>query len=165
MAAESHDGHFVMIPLTKGKFAIVDEADAEMLLSGATWAAVRNQDSCTWYATRHEGATRELVSMHALIAGYKGVDHANRNGLDNRRVNLRPATRSQNAANRAPQRSNTSGYKGVDWHPLARKWRARIVVNGRGTYLGLYGDPVEAARVYNRAAAEAFGEYAWLNPV
>jgi hypothetical protein len=149
-----------MIPLDKGKFAIVDEADVPLVLSGKGWSATQHRPGRTWYAKRSGGA-----SMHVLIAGYKGVDHANRNGLDNRRINLRPATPSQNAANCSPSRRNKSGYKGVWWDRSARKWVASIGVNGRVIRLGAFGDPVEAARAYNRAAAEAFGEYAWLNPV
>ena len=157
------DGHFVMIPLTHGKFAIVDEADAELVLNGKPWRATRPR-TLTWYAQRRtlQGVT---VSMHSLITGYPMVDHVNRNGLDNRRINLRPATLSQNSANRALFRNNTSGYKGVYWDRPQRKWMAVIMANGRRKRLGVFDDPVEAARAYNHAAAEAFGEYAWLNPV
>ena len=159
-----YDGHFVMIPLDKGKFAIFDEADAELVLNGKAWSANQARTR-TWYATRKEGTPRATISMHVLIAGHKSVDHANRNGLDNRRTNLRAATLSQNNANRAPFRSNTSGYKGVYWGRSERKWIASIKVNNRKKRLGGFDDPVEAARVYNRAALEAWGEFAWLNPL
>jgi hypothetical protein len=158
------DGHFVMIPLTKGRFAIADEADAHLVLDGGEWSAGQRSGR-TWYAARKKDAAREPISMHILIAGYKGVDHVNRNGLDNRRINLRPATRSQNRVNCPPSRNNTSGYKGVSWNRPARRWVARIGVNGRRIGLGYFADSAEAARAYNRAALEAFGEYAWLNPV
>ena len=153
------DGHFVMIPLTKGKFAIVDEADAELVLSAGTWFARRAPR--TWYATYGNPG----ISMHALIVGIKGLDHVNRNGLDNRRINLRPATQSQNNANRSLFRNNKSGYRGVTWNQRARKWKAQIRVNGQYIYLGLFGDAIEAARAYNRAALEHFGEFAQLNPL
>lgn len=165
-----YDGHFAMIPLTKGKFAIVDEADTEMVLnwmapkSGAWLSEQRDRSTC--YAARWAySPTKFKISMHQLITGWPMTDHVNRNGLDNRRINLRPATWQQNMANRAPGRNNTSGYKGVHWKRSERKWVASIGVNGRQKHLGLFADPAEAARAYNRAAVEAFGEFAWLNPV
>lgn len=63
------------------------------------------------------------------------------------------------------QRNNKSGYRGVYWHLRSIKWVARIKVDGRQVHLGCFDDPVEAARAYNRAALEAFGEFAWLNPL
>ena len=153
-----------MIPLTHGKIAIVDEADAELVLSGRPWTAIQPKTH-TWYAMRHVRAPRVTISMHILVAGYKGVDHVNGNGLDNRRINLRPATRAQNRVNCGLQRNNKSGYKGVRWDRRGRKWIAVITADGHRMYLGCFDDPVDAARAYNRAAAEAFGEYAWLNPV
>lgn len=156
-----YDGHFVMIPLTHGKFAIVDEADAGPV-SDIQWYAIKCRN--TWYALRSVPSS-EGTGMHVLVADCKGIDHANGNGLDNRRVNLRPATRSQNGANRPPPSNNTSGYKGVYWSRPTRKWRAVIRVNDRKANLGYFTDPVDAARAYNAAALEAWGEFAWLNPV
>ena len=153
------DGHFVMIPLTQGKFAIVDEADAELVLSAGSWFAAKHQRSRTWYAMR------TTLYMHVHITGMKGLDHANQNGLDNRRINLREATPSQQQANRGMQPNNTSGYKGVYWNRKERKWGARIEINYRAVRLGSFADPLDAARAYNRAALEAWGEFAWLNPV
>jgi hypothetical protein len=158
-----YDGHFVMIPLTKGKFAIFDEADAEMVLRLGRWRTLAKERTC--YATSRAGSPRRTILMHALIAGFKGPDHVNRNGLDNRRINLRPATASQNTANRGRQSNNTSGYKGVVWGKRISKWIARIQVDGKQTYLGFFDDPVEAAHAYNQAASAAFGEYAELNPL
>ena len=103
------------------------------------------------------------VLMHQLIAGYKGPDHSNGNGLDNRRANLRPATVTQNSANQRPRRGTSSRYKGVRWCKKSRKWRAGIKVNGRERHLGLFTSEEDAARAYNEAALGAWGEYAYLN--
>ena len=159
-----YDGHFVMIPLNKGKFAIVDEADAELVLTGKPWTALRPAGR-SWYAQRREGSPSKSAPMQWLIGGRKWLDHVNRNGLDNRRINLRPATHSQNNANRPMLRNNTSGYRGVYQTHGAGKWTAQIRVRGHKMRLGCFDDPVEAARAYNRAAVEAFGEFAALNPV
>lgn len=160
------DGHFVMIPLTRGKFAIVDEADAEMILDRGKWRAIKGPK--TYYAVRSDGPPGpdlRQFAMHAVILGCKGGDHANRNGLDNRRVNLRVATASQNQANRGLFSNNKSGYKGVHWNRNRGKWLAVIKVNGTRRHLGIFADPVDAARAYNRAALEAWGEFAWVNPL
>ena len=103
--------------------------------------------------------------MHTLIAGVKGPDHVNSNGLDNRRINLREASQAQNCANQRLHSNNTSGYKGVSRERAERRWKARICVKGRHIFLGRFDDPVEAARAYNEAALEYFGEFAWLNPL
>ena len=155
------EGHFVMIPLTQGKFTIVDEADAGLVLSAGCWYAIRAPR--TWYAVRSASGVR--LHMHTLIADVKGPDHVNRNGLDNRRINLRTANQSQNCANQGVPSNNTSGYKGVTRNRANRKWKAQINVNGQYIYLGTFDDSAEAARAYNEAALEHFGEFAWLNPL
>jgi hypothetical protein len=153
----------VLLPLTQEKFALADKADTDLILStGAPWHAIR-RPSGAWYAA--SGASPNRVYLHQLIAGVKAPDHANRDGLDNRRVNLRVATPSQNNINHGLSSDNTSGYKGVSWQTSARKWRAQIGVEGEHIYLGLFEDPAQAARAYNRAALEHFGEFAWLNPL
>lgn len=102
------------IPLTQGKFALVDDEDFISLSKFKGCAAFRNG---TWHAVR--GVTRSGksfgIKMHSVIARAPigmDIDHANINGLDNRRENLRIATRSQNQANR-PKRHGKNPYKGV----------------------------------------------------
>lgn len=93
------------------------------------------------------------------------LDHRNGQKDDNRFANLRLATSSQNGANRRLPQHNTSGYRGVTKHTQTGKWQSQIGVAGRSIHLGLYADAVDAARAYNKAAAEAFGEYAVFNDV
>ena len=158
------------IPLTKGKEALVDDEDYEHLMQWKWHAAVRGRYAArdTRSFNRRRGS---IVYMHDVVAtrvGLSGkIDHANRNTLDNRRHNLRPATGSQNGANRGPQANNTSGYKGVV--RVRGRWRAQIKVNQRFHSLGHFPlteiGKMEAARTYNRAAIQHFGEFAVLNPV
>lgn len=108
--------------------------------------------------------------MHVIIAKridfeYGFVDHINRNGLDNYRCNLRPATRLQNRMNCGLSKRNKSGFKGVSWHKSCNKWVAKIEINDKSIYLGLFDDKIEAAKAYNAAAKKHFGEFAWLNPI
>jgi hypothetical protein len=96
------------------------------------------------------------------------VDHINGDGLDNRRMNLRLANHSQNAANRCkPQRSrSTSRYKGVFFEASGKRkkrWRALIKVDGQTIHLGSYSEEIEAAVAYDIAAKKHFGEFAKLN--
>jgi len=152
-----------IIPLTKNKVTVVDDLDYEKI-SKYKWYYAQG------YAARGVNV-RGVVKIHflhnlllPLRAGYK-ADHANLNTLDNRRLNLRYVTNSQNGANRSKFKNNTSGYKGVYWHKATKKWCASIRVNYKSVALGYHHDPVEAAKAYNTAALEYFGEYAWLNDV
>lgn len=90
------------------------------------------------------------------------IDHINHNTLDNRRCNLRVASRSQNAAN-CKGRGNK--YKGVWWDEEKQRWRARITVNYQGYNLGRFDNEEDAAIAYNVAAQLFFGEFALLNRV
>jgi len=150
------------IPLTRGLVAIVDDADYETAVSAGPWHATPDRNR--FYA-RHTGPRRDgkhqTVRMHTVLTGWPFVDHVNGDGLDNRRENLRAATHSENAMNRAMNSDNTSGYKGVFRYP--RGWRARITLAGRRTNLGVFATPQEAARAYDTAALALFGEFARLN--
>jgi hypothetical protein len=91
------------------------------------------------------------------------VDHINGNRLDNRRSNLRTATRRVNAINRMQSKISKTGYKGV--FPLRGKFQASIRNNGTSHYLGTFHDPALAALEYNRAAVRLHGDLARLNAV
>lgn len=90
------------------------------------------------------------------------LDHVNGDRTDNRFCNLREATRSENARNSRP-RAGASKFKGVTWHEKSEAWRARIRLNGRNASLGLYPSEVDAAKAYDAAAREHFGDYARPN--
>ena len=84
-------------------------------------------------------------------------------GLDCRKSNLRICDNSQNHANRKAQANNTSGYKGVGWDLFNKKWVAQIMVNQKNKKIGRYDVKEDAARAYDKAAIEYFGEFARLN--
>ena len=107
-----------------------------------------------------------MIRMHRLILNAKPgelVDHWDGNGLNNRRRNLRPATNSQNLHNRRRTRAK-SGFCGV-WRSgkSSVPWVASIHVKNKAIYLGRFETPEEAARVYDAAAKEHYGEFASLN--
>jgi hypothetical protein len=155
------------IPLTQGKVALVDDEDYERV-SKFKWCAVRIHGY--FYAVRnvrveHGRRRQKRVIMHRFILGFPNsfIDHINHKTLDNRRSNLRPCTLSQNQQNRLPQAGYSSVYKGVRWHKWGNSWCAQIKHNGKGFHLGCFRSEVQAAKAYDEAAKEKFGEFAYLN--
>jgi hypothetical protein len=107
-----------------------------------------------------------MVSMHRIIknpSDDSDVDHINHNKLDNRKINLRECTRSQNLMNKDIGLNNTSGYKGVYWSKNYKKWEARIFVNNSQMLLGYYDSFDEAVQVRKEAEEQYFGEYSYDN--
>lgn len=152
------------IPLTKGKFALVDDQDFEFL-SQWKWHAHRSDDC--WYARRSVWTppVKTIVSMHAQIIspplGFN-VDHRDGDGLNNQRFNLRQATQKQNCCNQRLKITNTSGYKGVYFNRKCEKWVAQIQ-NGKSISLGLFLSPEDAARPYDQEALRLWGEFSKTN--
>jgi hypothetical protein len=143
------------IPLTDGKFAIVDDKDFEWL---SRWDWFVKKDSRTYYARRQSSRTLGkplTISMHALILGkipgYQ-IDHINGDGLDNRRCNLRHVTHRQNCQNiHTPKYSK---YPGVTWSKNKQKWQADMWVNKRKTTLGRFKNEHDAFMAYYKAIKE-----------
>lgn len=149
------------IPLTQGKVAIVDADDYEHLMQWK-WFAKKNM-SGTFYAVTYMG-NRKIVRMHWLIMG-RGesmVDHINGDGLDNRKKNLRLCNWLNNCHNKKVFKNNTTGFKGITkrWNG---KYQAQIVINYKKITIGTYLTPEDAARAYDAAAIEHYGEYAKTN--
>ncbi len=163
----------VLIPLGgkkyPGLFAIVDVGDVA-LVATYQWRPIstngtRGHREILYAVTRTPEGMHPY--MHRLVMGVTDrgirVDHENRNGLDNRRANLRVATALQNRQNSRPDSGSSSQYKGVYWNKKYRKWQAAICVNGTNRRLGRFDDESDAGRAYDAAARDLFGEYAYLN--
>lgn len=88
------------------------------------------------------------------------LDHINGDRADNRMANLREATHAENLHNRGRNKNNTSGYKGVSLHRSTGKWDARIMVNRKQVYLGIYETQEDAHAAYTSAAAKLHGTFA-----
>lgn len=81
------------------------------------------------------------------------IDHANGDRADNRLVNLRPATRSENSQNLGARANNSSGFAGVTWNKARRKWQAQITTRGRHKVVGTFDTPGQAGAAYQEAKA------------
>ena len=142
----------VWIPLTKGKWALIDESDYE-LVKDNLWHEL-NKYAC------HDVKDGQ-VFMHQVICPCEPgsmPDHINGDKLDNRRSNLRTVTKAQNAWNAKISRRNTSGYKGVKQHSKGG-WQADIMCNGEKKYLGLFPSKDDAIAARSAAERRLFGEY------
>ena len=147
-----------------GKPAIVDPDDYDKLAADK-WHLFENRNMNNFYAARTE--YRRNVFMHRRIMNAPKdalVDHINRNGLDNRKKNLRIVTNQQNCWN-SDRGINTgsSKYKGVRRDKRYGTWSARIRHNGTYVHLGTFSTEIEAARAFDNAAQLLRGQYAVLN--
>lgn len=152
------------VPLTRGKYAVVDDSDF-CSLCRFKWIALWNGKK--WYAVTWVGprGNQKCLYMHrVLLSTPKGfeTDHWDGNGLNNRRANLRVATHHQNQGNRKPTR-HSSRYKGVFACRRSGNWRAAIVLNGKQFRLGHFSTQKGAALAYDKKAVELFGEFAKTN--
>jgi hypothetical protein len=159
------DPSYRFIPLTQGQNTIVDTKDFPLL---AQWPWYARWDSHTrsFYAVRTPRRGANLVHMAQTILRIQSpyeADHINHDTLDNRRCNLRPATRAQQMMHRRKGANNTSGFKGVSWDKSRSVWHVGIGVEGRWLNIGRFDTAEEAARAYDEAAKQYHGEFAHLN--
>jgi len=152
---ESQGGRVIL--LTKNKFTIVDREDYDWL-SKYNWYASYNKISDNWYAVRCVSCNpNKRISMQreilGLLDGDKHVgDHIDRNGLNNRRYNLRIADKALNSCNCKIYKNNKSGFRGVVWDRNRKLWFAKMTEKGKTINLGRYQDPIDAAKAFDRAA-------------
>lgn len=159
---------FRRIPLSQGKYAIVDPEDHDRLSRYKWYVCMRDR---TYYAIRGQWSPilrkRLTISMHREIIDVPEdlfADHINHNGWDNRKANLRPATAADNARNaRYPKRTTSAKYRGVWYNTKRTRWRSVIVVNGKSIHLGYFDNEIDAAKAYDRAARLYYGQFAILN--
>lgn len=161
------EGNLAFVSLTRGYEAMVDAADAD-LVSGYNWFAdmkVRADGSIkTLYASRSERIGKKIIviRMHRVIDGTTPgleTDHRNGNGLDNRRENLRAATKTQQRHNQRIAINNVSGVKGVGFHKARKKWHAYISVGNKQRHVGIFATLEEAKIAREKAVMELHGEF------
>lgn len=165
----------IRVPLSSrkwpGLYALIDEDDL-VVVRGYKWnpnpCESKNVTTIYAYGYRHtEDGRVERAHMHRLVLGVNDpsifVDHINRDGLDNRKANLRLCTRSQNNQNVRHRKGCSSQFKGVHFLTAENVWAAEISANKKRIRLGRFRSEVDAARAYNDAAIEIHGDFAVLN--
>jgi hypothetical protein len=153
-----------IIHLSKGMHALVDAADFDVV-SRYFWNPIQ-ANTGKFYVCRKASEENPYGSLHRfLMQARRGevVDHWDRNPLNNRRENLRVCTHQQNVWNRSADRRSGSGFKGVHFFKPTKRWQAHIRVNNKKIHLGYFPTVEDAARAYDAAAIEHFGEYAKTN--
>jgi len=157
------EGDIAYVPLTRGYEAVIEVADVPLVDAWNWYANVRyRRDGTirTIYAARK--TTNKHLFLHRIILSPRDgvdVDHIDGSGLNNRRTNLRHATKRQNQHNSTKRCDNTSGFKGVSLCAVGGNWRARIKINGKEMSLGCFDTPEEAAAAYAEASAKYHGEF------
>jgi hypothetical protein len=151
-----------IIILANGGETLISDEDYHWLAQRSWYRISTGYASCDLWGRR--GGMKVLMHRLILLApDTASVDHANGDPLDNRRENLRLATQRQQNANRH-KITGQSEFKGVYRRRDGLKWCAQIK-NGRMIYLGSFAKELDAARAYNTAAIEQFGEFAVLNSI
>jgi len=136
-----------------------DLSDLE-LVKQYRWCTMQPQTSKTLYAATmiKTYGKRTLFSLHQLLLPVPkplSVDHIDRDGLNNRRSNLRRATSQEQKINQGMRDDNSSGVKGVCWFKKTAKWVAYVHVNRKQIHLGSF-DTLQAA---TQARLEAEQKY------
>lgn len=157
----------ISTPKFPNTFTMVDDDDFERM-SCFKWSAFQSKNRRVIYAIRNDlvdGRQRSIL-MHREILGGKAsqiTDHADGNGLNNQKTNIRPANRSQNGFNcrRANNPNKASKYRGVtrDKKTKTESWRANIKIGGKQTYLGSFKTQEQASQAYMEAARSAYREF------
>lgn len=157
------EGNMAYVPLTKGREAVVDAADIP-LIKDQNWCLL----SVGYAVTNLErvAGKKRMLLMHRFILNAPSnmqVDHIDGDRLNNRRANLRLATKSENMRNRGPQADNKSGFKGVCWIVRDQRWMAQIKHNRKQIYLGYFETAEEAHAAYAAACIKYHGDFARLS--
>lgn len=159
----------VLLPTEDGgyEFTVIDDYLAP-IVSQFRW--FRRRIKRTTYALTHiadDTGKRGTVHLHQVVMGTvrtgEIVDHKDGNGLHNRWANLRRTDSAGNARNSRPYQVASSKYKGVSLDISRGQWVARLRTNGETVLFARFRSEIDAARAYDAAAREYFGEFAYIN--
>lgn len=147
--------------------ALVDDDDFETVNTHHWNLVVGKNTHYAYTFIKHAKGVREHMLMHRLVTNAKKgeiIDHADRNGLNNQKNNLRVATPSENNVNRVIS-YNKTGFRGVSYDSRFQSYYVFIHNKNKKIHCGTFINPVDAAKRYNEVATEIYGEFAILNPI
>lgn len=134
-----------------------DDNDDFEKINNLTWTPVKKGKN---YYFVNNYKTRKY--LHQVILGKEEgsvIDHINQNTLDNRKENLRHVDKRMNALNiSVPNSNNTSGYTGVSWDKVKKKWVARRRINGKYKFLGYFSEKMDAVKVIDDGDMKILGK-------
>lgn len=155
-----------LIPLTQGKFAMVDDEDFDEL-NKFKWSYYSSRRKEYAIRNSYTGKKHTTVRMHRQILNETNpeifIDHEDGNGLNNQKLNLRRCSNKQNCANRRSHENVTSNYLGVYWRNDSKKWRVSGVSDGKRFNIGHFDNEIDAAKAYDAWAKINHKEFANLN--
>ena len=152
------------IQLTQGKVAIVDD-DLFEYLNQFKWHIASGRYAATNMKINGKSKSIYLHRFIMNVSKDMQVDHIDNDKLNNLKTNLRICTHSQNMINRPVYNNSKSKFKGVIFYEKLKKYIARIKFKNKEYYLGVYTNPIDAARAYNDAALKYHGEFAHINKI
>ncbi|MHC4459950.1 MAG: AP2 domain-containing protein [Planctomycetota bacterium] len=148
--------------------AIVDLEDLPKL-SKIRWFAEKHGNTYYCVTSKNKDTFGKKIYMHHIVKGNPPVgmevDHCDGNGLNNKKNNIRFCSHKENCQARRKRKTKTSSkYKGVSWDKERKQWMVRIMgIDGKNHWLGRYNSELDAAKAYDEAAMEMFGNFAQLN--
>lgn len=149
------------LKLTQNKYALVDDKDFKYL-SQFKWHIISKRYIARSYLGKEILLHRDLLNPSKEFE----IDHIDGNPLNNQRNNLRLANHAENIRNRTRvNKNNSSGITGVCWFKRDKKWRARLMINGKEIHLGLFSKKEDAIKKREQAAKQYFGEFAYINQI
>ena len=152
------------IGLPSGDVTLISDEDLERVAEWA-WRKKTVRPGVN-YVEMANKKSKPGIPLHRFIMNPPDgllVDHKDGDGMNNQRENLRICTNADNVRNRKLHSNSTTGYKGVWFYNSHKKYSASIMSHGNKYFLGLYDDPIEAARAYDKKARELHGEFARPN--
>lgn len=143
---------------------LLDVLDADIVYNNKIFIRTVNNDTRVFIRLNNN---TKILRLSRFITEVKDrkiiIDHKNGNTLDHRRTNLRITNHQCNTFN-SKSRPGTSSFKGVCAdHRRPKKWRATITIDGQQKWLGYFNNEIDAAKAYDEAAKQLFGEFARLN--
>jgi hypothetical protein len=161
----SPDGRFMALTIRNSDKEVVIDIKDYKRVSLHTWWIIKSNNHSERIVTKINSKKCCIANFILNYVGNKTIDHIDRDIYNNRKCNLREATKIQQAINRSKFENTKFKYKGVRFREACTNhpWKAVITVERKIIELGYFKTEEQAAKVYDRAAKKYHGEFAVLN--